>query len=488
MQVWQREMSAGSLPAGGQDTLDSRQHASPDDGTSRAAPDRPSGAEGQRTAAAEVDLHAAAVGSAVRASVDAVREAGPVAEPAPTARTAPAGARSWSQSTGNGRVGALVVGGCFQGLGIVRSLGRHGIPVCIVDDERSIARFSRYATRSVHVADLRDEQRAVEAVLDVGRQLGLDGWVLYPTRDETVAAFARYHVDLQEKFRVPTPGIETVQWAWDKRNTYGLAQELGIPAPRTWHPADVGELDQIDAEPPFAIKPAIKEHFIYATKAKAWRADTRPELVERFTAALRLVGPGEVMVQELIPGDGWQQFAYCAFFKNGRAIGSMVAQRRRQHPPEFGRASTFVETVDVPLLEALSQRFLRTIGYYGLVEMEYKLDSRDQQYKLLDVNARTWGYHSLGQRAGVDFPYMLFTDQLGEPVKPCRAPAGVRWVRLVTDLPAGLLEILGRRLDWRAYLRSLITADTEAVFSLRDPVPGLAELALIPYLYMKRGF
>ena len=44
-------------------------------------------------------------------------------------------------------------------------------------------------------------------------------------------------------------------------------------------------------------------------------------------------------------------------------------------------------------------RFLRAIDYYGLVEMEYKWDRRDGQYKLLDVNGRTWGYHTLGQAA-----------------------------------------------------------------------------------------
>jgi D-aspartate ligase len=62
-------------------------------------------------------------------------------------------------------------------------------------------------------------------------------------------------------------------------------------------------------------------------------------------------------------------------------------------------------------LEQLSERFLRAIDYYGLVEMEYKLDLRDGQYKLFDVNGRTWGYHSIGHSAGVDFPSMLFADQ-----------------------------------------------------------------------------
>lgn len=388
----------------------------------------------------------------------------------------------------NKPVGAVIIGGDFQGLGIVRSLGEHGIPTCIIDDETSIARFSRHATMSVKVASLRDERQTVDTVLDIGHRLQLEGWVLFPTRDETVAAFSRYRSELVDCFRVPTPELSVVQWAWDKRNTYCLAQRLDIPTPRTWYPHDLHELEQIEADPPFVIKPAIKEHFIYATKAKAWRANSKEELAERFLQATALTAPGEVMIQELIPGDGWQQFSYCAFFKDGQAVGSMVARRRRQHPPEFGRASTFVETLDLPLLETLSTRFLQAINYYGLVELEYKLDPRDGQYKLLDVNARTWGYHSLGRCAGVNFPYMLFADQLGEVVQPCRAQNGVKWVRLVTDLSTGFVEILGKRLDWRVYLHSLKGIRAESVFSLEDPVPGFVELVLLPYLFMKRGF
>lgn len=381
--------------------------------------------------------------------------------------------------------GAVVVGGDFIALGIVRSLGRQGVPVCIIDDERSIARFSRYATHTVQVAELRDEQRTVDIMLDVGRRLGLKGWVLYPTRDETVAAFSRYRSLLAEFFRVPTPDWNKIQWAWDKRNTYRLAEQLDIPVPRTWYPRSVDELAAIEAEPPLIIKPAIKEHFIYATRAKAWRADSRAELAELFQRAVALVEPGEAMVQELIPGDGRQQFAYSAFFKEGQAIGSMVAQRRRQQPPDFGRNTTFAETIDLPLLERLSERFLRAIDYYGLIELEYKLDPRDGQYKLLDVNARAWGYHTLGPRAGVDFPYLLFADQTGAPLKPCRARVGVRWIRLLTDLPTGAREILAGHLDWRAYLRSLGGIHTEAIFSREDPLPGLAELAHISYREVK---
>jgi D-aspartate ligase len=386
-------------------------------------------------------------------------------------------------------VGAVVIGGDYQGLGIVRSLGRQGVPVCVIDDEYSISRFSRYAKSFVGLPGLKDPRKIVGGLIASGKRLGLEGWVLYPTRDELVAAISQNRAELSQVFRVPTPGWECVKWAWDKRNTYQLAERLGIPVPVTYYPENSDQLAQInDIEPPFAIKPAIKEHFFYATKAKAWRANSRSELNTLFNKASALAGSGEIMVQDLIPGSGSQQFSYCAFFCNGKAVGKMVVRRSRQHPLEFGRASTYVETVDIPVLEELSERFLRAIDYYGLVEMEYKLDPRDSQYKLLDVNARTWGYHALGAAAGVDFSYLLYCDQVGLPVSAVTGLSGIAWVRTVTDFPAAVMAILSGDTDFKSYFRSVRRCNVEAVFSANDPLPGLAEIALIPYLAIKRGF
>jgi predicted ATP-grasp superfamily ATP-dependent carboligase len=224
------------------------------------------------------------------------------------------------------------------------------------------------------------------------------------------------------------------------------------------------------------------------TKAKAWPAGSREELYERYARAAALVGPEQVIVQEFVPGDGKHQFSYCAFRTGGRSLGVMVARRRRQHPPDFGRASTYVETMEIPLIEELSERFLDAIDYEGLVEVEFKYDARTSEFKLLDVNARTWGYHSLGSAAGVDFAYMQYAHSIGEEVVPARARWGVRWVRLATDIPTGFVEIGGRRLSALNYARSVFHADAEAVFARDDPLPALAELALIPYLAAKRGY
>jgi len=385
--------------------------------------------------------------------------------------------------------GAVVVGGDYQGLAIARSLGRRGIDVVVLDDEPSIGRYSRYVKRSVRVTDLRNEQATVEAMIALGDEIGADGWIAYPTREETVAALSRHREQLVQRYRIPTPPWDVIRWAWDKRNTYRRASELGIPVPRTWTLRGVDDLDAIDMPPPYVVKPAIKERFIYATGLKALRANTLEELERHVRRAGQLVGFDQVIVQELIPGSGDTQLAYCAFFKEGAARAKMTVRRLRQHPAEFGRASTFVQSIERPDLDEPSERFLSSIGYYGLVEIEYKHDVRDGQTKLLDVNARTWGYHGLGQRAGVDFPFHLYADQLGlQPPDSGAAATGVTWIRLITDLPTVAIAMRRRSLRPRETARSVLSADVGSVFARDDPLPSLSELALLPYLAAKRGF
>jgi D-aspartate ligase len=97
--------------------------------------------------------------------------------------------------------GGIVLGGDSQGLGIARSLGRRGVPVCVIDDEPSICRASRYVRQFLRVDDLRTDRGMLTALAQVRGQLR--GWVLYPTRDENVAAIAAHRDSLAAHFLVP---------------------------------------------------------------------------------------------------------------------------------------------------------------------------------------------------------------------------------------------------------------------------------------------
>ena len=201
-------------------------------------------------------------------------------------------------------VGAVVVGGDHPGLGIARSLGRRGIPVFILDDQHSISSFSRYATKVIRVEDILSERKTVDAVLEVGHRFNLRDWILFPTRDENVAAFSRYRSELAEFYRLTTGEWESIEWAWDKKKTYELADRLNIPHPKTFNPKSIEELRDLIPRLPLAIKPAVKENFFYATGAKAWRANTAEELLCLYNKALKQIRPEEILIQEIIPGGG----------------------------------------------------------------------------------------------------------------------------------------------------------------------------------------
>lgn len=386
----------------------------------------------------------------------------------------------------SGTVGAVVVGGDHPGLGIARSLGRRGIPVYILDDQYCVSSFSKYATKVIQVENILDERKTVDAVLEVGQRYNLRNWILFPTRDENVAAFSRYRSKLEKFYRVTTGAWESIEWAWDKKKTYDLAERLDIPCPKTFIPKSAEELPALFARLPLAIKPAVKENFFYATGAKAWRANTAEQLISLYEKALRQIRSEEILIQEIIPGDGNEQYSYCAFARGGVPCCTLTARRARQHPREFGRAATYVETIEVPEIIDFSERFLQAINYHGVVEIEYKRDPRDGQYKLLDVNARTWGFHSIGSASGVDFPYLVYADQMGLPIESVHAKPGVGWLRMVSDIPTAISDLFHGSLSFGTYFKSLGATRVESVFSWQDPLPSVAEIMMLPYLAAKK--
>jgi hypothetical protein len=80
----------------------------------------------------------------------------------------------------------------------------------------------------------------------------------------------------------------------------------------------------------------------------AKRVDDRETLLSAYDEAAAIMTPELLMVQELIPGSGEAQYSYTALARDGQPLVHLTAKRRRQYPIDFGRASTYVETVNEP--------------------------------------------------------------------------------------------------------------------------------------------
>jgi predicted ATP-grasp superfamily ATP-dependent carboligase len=157
----------------------------------------------------------------------------------------------------------------------------------------------------------------------------------------------------------------------------------------------------------------------------------------------------------------------------------MTARRTRQYPIDYGLGSSFVEAVEVPALYGLAEKVLCAMGASGMVEVEFKYDQRVDQFTLLDINLRPWGWHTLCMACGIDFPLIQYRDVLGQ-IPPNITPIyGYHWVRLITDILAGIDEMRAGMTSPLAYLRSLPGKTVFSVFDWRDPLPALGDIATV---------
>jgi len=372
------------------------------------------------------------------------------------------------------RPGAIVLGGNFVGLGLVRSLGRRGVPVWVIDTDRkkSIAQFSRYCRRFIATTE-----PVHEVLLREGKLHELQGWVVFAVADDYVDALSSHFEELAGMYRLTTQPANVTRIALDKRATYAHAAELGIDAPWTCTTSDVSTVDVDRITYPAILKPAVNHRFFPHTNVKALKVQNGAELRRQFNRMTAFIPAEEIMIQEMIPGGGDSQFSFCAVADKGRIFGSLVARRRRQYPIEFGNASTFVETARQPVVEANGRRFMEAIGFDGMGEIEFKFDRRDGKFKILDVNPRPWGWHTLGGAAGVDFAYLLWRHKVGLPINECK-PREATWCREITDAVA-IVKSHDRKAELFRLLRAVMTGRlTTATFKSLDPLPFFAELVL----------
>ena len=275
------------------------------------------------------------------------------------------------------KIGAVITGGDFQGLGAIRTLAKKDIPIILLDSDYCISRFSRYKKKYVKAPDPSKAESYCNFLIDVAKKEKINNWVIFPNSDETVYVLSKYKDILKEYFRIPTPGWEVIQNVYIKKNTYQIAEKNNIHIPKTYYPVNIEELLELKLNFPLVIKPSIRDHFYNKVKIKAFRIKNREELVEKFRFVSSIIEPSEVLVQELIPGGPDNLYSFCPFFKNGKVITSIMARRTRQHPMDFVHASTFAELVEEPEMYEISEKFLKLINYYGLGEVEYMKDHRD---------------------------------------------------------------------------------------------------------------
>ena len=319
-------------------------------------------------------------------------------------------------------------------LAAVRSLGKMGVEVTAAESSRVAASlFSKYCHRRlVYPSVLRQPEAFLASLRQELSQRNYD--LVMPMEEETLLLLAQHRREFPPVARLPVPPYEALVRVRDKGWLLQHASRQGIPIPRTAWVGDMAALSTIKETipPPWVIKPRVSSGsfgIAYVEQADDLAAAYR-KVHSKFPFPL---------IQERLPVEG-EALGCSALLDKDSQIKALFVHRRLREYPITGGPSTLRESVRHPRIEELGIRLLQSLNWHGVAMVEFKVDPRDNEPKLMELNPRFWGSLALAIHAGVDFPYLLYRMAMGEefaPVMDYKVGVRCRWL-----LPGDLLHFL----------------------------------------------
>ena len=286
--------------------------------------------------------------------------------------------------------------------------------------------------------------------------------VLIPASDQFVNAMAKHGDALAEHFVFFNSFIKLQAELCNKQSLYALAEKYGFPIPRTksvCNEADVMEFAN-SARFPCIMKPQQARMWKSLPEGhpshdeKLVKAQSKEDLVAKY-ASVSSVTP-DVVVQEEIIGLDTSKFCYlsCYAHDGGRLGYAIVREMRTDYPIHFGSAC-MVEPAEDAETEELCDRFLQSVGYLGICEIEVKRDSRDGKIKMIEANPRYTITSDAAPYDGVDIGWLHYLDLIGQPVTPLKPLVReFRHVKLAQDIES-MGEFVAAGLEtWGSIIKS----------------------------------
>lgn len=354
-------------------------------------------------------------------------------------------------------------------LAVIRSLGSRGLRVTAgSSDPWNAGRCSRYARDHVEYPVPEDRPEAFLDALE--RELAVGEYdVLLPVNETTVDLVVANRERFEDDAALPFPSYEKLFVGLNKRQTVEVADELGVPQPKTLF-SEEASLDAVEDAIGF---PVVVKPERGSGRSGVWVCASRDELERASRRATDAHGP--VLFQNFVPNGG-ERGVYTMYDDESRLSGLTVQHRLRSHPPDGG-PSTYRETVDDPELVELADQLLSGLDWRGAAMAEFRVHAGTGEPYLIELNPRLWGSLPLSTYAGVDFPYLLYQLAVGAPLdRTLDYEVGVRARYLFKDA----LQVMARPDRLRA-IREFVTPSEKPcrfdVVSAADPLPALGELA-----------
>ncbi|MCY9664240.1 ATP-grasp domain-containing protein [Paenibacillus alginolyticus] len=354
---------------------------------------------------------------------------------------------------------------------VVRSLGSRGIRTITAEKTRLHASgFSKYCSSSVLSPDPgKVPEQYLEWLVDTIRKEHCD--VLFPMDDDTLEIVMDNRDLLESLCRVVIPPTESYRIAADKGKTIQVASKLGIPCPQTVEWDD----DEIDAD----ILRKRTEHMRYplllkprkSSGSRGIRCVEHPdELLVTFLEVHKYYP--KLLIQEMIPQGPKYDVCVC-YDAEHRLQASFVQKEVRNYPLDRG-PSTVCKSVEYPELLEISKKLMDHLNWYGVADIEFMIDPRSGEPKLMEINPRFWASVPLAVRAGIDFPWLQYQLAIGKSIEPVHTYQVGVYSRSI--IPGEILHFISNPKRFQMDPPMWTTKIADDTLSIHDPMPTIGLL------------
>jgi predicted ATP-grasp superfamily ATP-dependent carboligase len=317
-------------------------------------------------------------------------------------------------------------------------------------------RFSRYCCTYTFKQTGSDDQSMLNTVADLVKKKKID--VLLPSGTNAISFAAANREALSTFVAVaPVPDSRSFEIANNKWLLAQFLEEERIPSPPTVLVTcdDLFEQKLQDIEFPVLLKPASAwggegiERFDNAPELRRYLEQHDPERVK-----------GRFIIQSFLPGF---VVGVNVLSSNGKTL-AMTMQRGIIPNTQKYAAAGAIRFIREDRFFTIAQKLISTLRWSGFANLDTLYDSRDDQLKILEINARFWGSLRGSLMAGVNFPYLACLAALGIPFTMPDYQL-VRYAHSKTALRKGIAGFLGKSRE-----TDFAFGETGLRFLLADPL------------------
>ena len=230
--------------------------------------------------------------------------------------------------------------------------------------------------------------------------------LIIPMNDYAAIYLADHKEHLKQFAHIVVNDLPIFKLAINKLNTMKLCEENGIPSPKTFFVENAEELLlRNDLMFPLVVKPQTacgsigfnivenKKHLIKVLNTDA--------------------GNGPVFAQEYIPQDGPQYGAEAFRNKDGSYSFVLIDKKPRWFPLDGGSPTINVTMHDDTMAD-MARKLLEAMDWVGYANIDYVVDSRTNEPKIIEVNGRISAAVTIDEAAGINVAELICQNEFGD--------------------------------------------------------------------------